>query len=243
MIRIAALLTALLVVSGCQSGPPPPLVVFAASSLTRTFTALSGALTDADSDTAVELAFAGSADLLTQLANGARADVLATADVPTMDRAAAAGLLADSPISFATNRLTIAVAPGNPKGVRSFRDLDRVAAVACAPQVPCGSGLARLRSQTGVRLQPVSEESSVTDVMNKVISGQADAGLVYVTDARAAGDRVTAVDFPEAPVNTYQVAMLNDARDRALAHRFIDLVTGTAGRQVLADAGFAAPGG
>ena len=219
------------------------MVVFAAASLTKPFTALSGAFTGASSTTAVELSFAGSADLLNQLTHGAVADVLATADVPTMDKAAGAGLLAGPAVSFATNRLTIAVAPGNPKQISSFRDLTRVSLVTCAVQVPCGSALPRLQSQARVRLRPVSEESSVSDVLNKVTSGQADAGLVYTTDARAAGDEVTAVEFPEAAgaVNTYRIAVLRNARDPAQADRFINLVTGAAGRQVLADAGFGAP--
>lgn len=243
MARLAALLAALLLVGGCQSAPQPPLVVFAAASLTKTFTALSGAFTGTSSEAAVELSFAGSADLLTQLTQGAEADVLATADVPTMDKAARAGLLVGPAVSFATNRLIIAVAPQNPRGVKSFSDLTRVSLVVCAAQVPCGSATSRLEFQTGVQLRPVSEEASVTDVLNKVTSGQADAGLVYVTDARAAGDKVTAVDFPESSdaVNTYQIAVLKDARNPAQASRFVDLVTGAAGRQVLADAGFGGP--
>ncbi len=218
-------------------------MVFAAASLTKTFTALSGAFTGASSEAAIELSFAGSADLLTQLTQGAEADVLATADTPTMAKADRAGLLAGPAVPFATNRLTIAVAPGNPKAIKSFRDLSRVTAVVCATQVPCGSALSRLQTQTGVRLRPVSEESSVSDVLNKVTSGQADAGLVYVTDTRAAGGKADEVDFPESAdaVNTYQVAVLKNARNPEQANRFVDLVTGPAGRQVLADAGFGAP--
>ncbi len=243
MTRLAALLAVLLSAIGCQSGSQPALVVFAASSLTDAFTALGGVFTGAGARAAVELSFAGSADLLTQLTHGAAADVLATADVPTMDKAGRAGLLAGPALSFASNRLVIAVAPGNPKGVKSFRDLTGVSVVTCAPAVPCGSAVSRLQSQTGVRLRPVSEESSVADVLNKVTSGQTEAGLVYLTDARAAADEVTAVDFPESAgaVNTYQVAVLKDARDPARAKRFVELVTGAAGRRVLADAGFGAP--
>lgn len=237
------MLAVVLTVSGCQSGALPPLIVFAAASLTKTFTALSGAFAGASSQAAVELSFAGSADLLTQLTQGAEADVLASADIPTMQRAERAGLLAGPPVPFATNRLTIAVAPDNPKGIKSFRDLAGVNLVVCAAQVPCGSALSRLQSQTGVQLHPVSEESSVTDVLNKVTSGQADAGLVYVTDVRAAGRKAAAVDFPEAAgtVNTYVVGVLKDARHPEQARKFVDLVTGAAGRQVLADAGFGAP--
>lgn len=246
MIRVAAPLLAILLMSGCQSNSPPapqPLAVFAAASLTKSFTALGKTFTDANRGAAVELSFGGSADLLTQLSQGAQADVLATADIATMAKADLAGLLAGPATSFATNHLTIAVAPGNPHGVKGFADLARVGVVVCAPQVPCGSALPTLESRTGVALNPLSEESSVTDVLNKVTSGQADAGLVYATDARAAGDKVTAVSFRESAgaINTYQVAVLRSARNPALARHFVDLVTGADGAPVLAAAGFGKP--
>ena len=242
--RTTALLAVVAVLTGCgSSAPPHTLAVFAAASLRTTFTDLSAAFTGANPGAHVELTFAGSADLLSQLTQGARGDVFATADTATMDRADRAGLLAGPPIAFASNTLTIVVARGNPQGIKGFRDLPRVSLVMCAAQVPCGAAVARMEQNTGVRLNPVSEEPSVTDVLNKVTSGQADAGLVYVTDARSAGDAVSAVAFPEAAdaVNTYQVAVLNDATDPALARRFVDLVTGPAGRHVLAAAGFGPP--
>lgn len=233
----AAVLT--LAATGCQSRPPNVVAVFAASSLTNTFTVLSDDFTAG----VVELSVGGSADLLTQLTHGAQADVFATADTATMDKAIRAGLLDGPPQSFATNTLTIVVTTGNPKNVKSFRDLTRVGTVVCAQQVPCGAALPELQSRTGVQLRPLSEESAVSEVLNKVTSGQADAGLVYLTVARAAGENVTAVTFPEAAstVNVYQVAVLKTASDAVLAHRFVDLVTGPAGRRVLADAGFGQP--
>ena len=243
MMRFAALLFTLLMVGGCQSSPPHRLVVFAAASLTKSFTTLSEAFTATDPGAAAEPVFAGSADLLTQLTGGAEADVLATADVATMTKAEHAGLLAGAAVPFATNHLIIAVAPGNPKGVKTFADLARVGVVVCARQVPCGSAIAGLQARTGVKLQPLSEESSVTDVLNKVTSGQADAGVVYVTDVQAAGDKVTGVPFPEGAeaVNTYPIAVLKNARDPGLAHHFIAFVTGDSGWPVLAAAGFGKP--
>ena len=103
-----------------------------------------------------------------------------------MDKAAKAGLVAGAPVNFASNTLTIVVAPDNPKGITSVADLARpgLNVVVCAPQVPCGAATRRIETRPAVSLTPVSEESSVTDVLNKVTSGQADAGLVYVTDAR-----------------------------------------------------------
>ena len=230
--------------AGCTAPPPPDhLLVFAAASLRTTFTDLGDTFAAANPGTEVELSTAGSADLLAQLTQGADADVLATADTATMDSAARAGLLAGPPAPFASNTLTMVVAPGNPKGVKSFRDLADIVLVVCAVQVPCGSALPDLQDTTGVRLAPVSEESSVTDVLNKVTTGQADAGLVYVSDARAAGDAVTTVALPEASamVNTYQIAVLKGSDNAPLAGRFVDLVAGPTGSAVLAAAGFGKP--
>lgn len=239
------LLAAVSALSGCTDTTTlsPSVTVLAASSLTAPFTDLSQSFSTAEAGARVELSFAGSADLLTQLTHGAPGDVFAAADTATMDRAARAGLLAGPPSAFASNTLTIAVAPGNPKEIKGFRDLSSVSTVVCAVQVPCGAALPRLQHAIGVTLDPISEESSVTDVLDKVTSGQADAGLVYLTDARAAGDRVTVVAFPEAAgaVNTYQIAVLKAARDPALARRFVGLVTGPPGQQVLGAAGFGKP--
>ncbi len=240
---LARLLAVATVLGGCADTPSDSVAVFAASSLTTAFTSLGGAFSDANPPERVEFSFAGSADLLTQLIHGAPGDVFAAADAATMDKAARAGLLAGPPEAFAVNTLTIAVAPGNPRGIRGLRDLADVSVVVCAVQVPCGSALPRLQRDAGVRLAPVSEESSVTDVLNKVTNGQADAGLVYVTDARAASDKVSMVALPEAAtaVNTYQIAVLKDAREPGPARRFVDLVTGPTGRQALDAAGFGRP--
>lgn len=116
--------------------------------------------------------------------------------------------------------------------------------VVCAPQVPCGSATEKVEQATGVTLAPVSEESAVTDVLGKITSGQADAGLVYVTDAAGAGgDKVTSVPFPESSgaVNTYPIALLKDSKNTATAQKFIDMVSGPEGQKVLSAAGFAAP--
>ena len=115
--------------------------------------------------------------------------------------------------------------------------------VVCAPPVPCGATTQRIEDATGVQLDPASEESSVTDVLNKVTTGQADGGLVYVTDAFGAGDKVTAVKFAESAgaVNTYPIAVLKDAPQADLATKFVDLVIGEAGQKVLSQAGFAKP--
>ena len=229
--------------SGAASGGK--LIVFAAASLKKSFTDIGEQFKTDNSGSDIEFSFAGSSDLVTQLTQGAPADVFASADTKNMDKAAQAGLLSGSPVNFASNTLTIVTAPGNPKKIASFKDLAQpgLSVVVCAPQVPCGSATATVEKATGVKLNPVSEESQVTDVLGKVTSGQADAGLVYVTDAQGAGDKVTAVAFPESSdaVNTYPIAVLKQSKNQDLAKKFVDLVTGEAGQKILNAAGFAKP--
>ena len=250
--RIGALaFTAALVattLTGCSSNTPaaaPKIIIFAAASLTKSFTEIGKRFTADNPGSEIEFSFAGSSDLVTQLTQGAPADVFASADIKNMTRAAAAGLLAGDPVNFASNTLTIAVAPGNPMRISSLKDLARedVSVVVCAPAVPCGSATQKVEQAAGVRLNPVSEETSVTDVLNKVVTGQSDAGLVYVTDVRGAGDKVTGVGLPEAAgaVNTYPIAVLHQSAHADLARKFVDLVIGESGRRILDAAGFATP--
>lgn len=221
------------------------ILVFAAASLKNSFTDIGGKFKTDNPGASVEFSFAGSSDLVTQLTQGAPADVFASADTKNMDKAAQAGLLAGAPVNFASNTLVIAVAPGNPKKIASFQDLGRpgLDVVVCAPQVPCGSATQQVEQATGVQLNPVSEESSVTDVLNKVTAGQADAGLVYVTDGMGAGAKLTEVQFPEAAaaVNTYPIAVLKQSKNPDLAREFMGFVTGPDGQKVLNQAGFAKP--
>ena len=242
-----------LVLAGCGSSNETTstpssggsLVVFAAASLKKSFTEIGERFRADNPGAGVEFTFAGSSDLVTQLTQGAPGDVFASADTNNMDKARKADLLAGAPVNFASNTLTIIVAPGNPKKVNSFKDLTQpgLSVVTCAPQVPCGSATQKVEKATGVQLNPVSEESQVTDVLTKVTTGQADAGLVYVTDARGAGDKVTAVAFPESSdaVNVYPIAALKQSKDSALAAKFINAATSETGEKILAAAGFAKP--
>ena len=253
--RAAALGLVLLLVAAvaCASGEggerepsgATTLTVYAAASLTETFTEL-GILFETDHEAVeVTFAFGGSSDLVAQLQQGAPGDVLATADAASMRQAVEDDLLGGDPVDFASNTLQIAVPPDNPAGVASLQDLTApgVQVVVCAPQVPCGSATGKVEDAAGVDIDPVSEEQSVTDVLDKVRTGEADAGLVYVTDVRAAGDRVRGVRFPESSVgvNTYPIGFLEGGKHRDLAREFIELVTGDVGRRILADAGFAGP--
>lgn len=222
------------------------LTVFAAASLKSTFTELGSRFESDHPGTKVTFNFAGSSDLVAQLVQGAPADVFASADTNNMTKAVDAGVVAGDPVNFATNTLTIVTSPGNPKGIASFADLAKpgTQVVVCAPQVPCGSATEKVEKATGVTLRPVSEESAVTDVLGRIVSGEADAGLVYVTDASGAGDKVTTISFPESgwAVNTYPISVLKDSANLQAAHAFVDLVTDRpAGQEVLAAAGFAAP--
>ncbi|MCW2588770.1 MAG: molybdate-binding protein [Mycobacterium sp.] len=220
------------------------LMVFAAASLKQSFTQI-GEQFKTDTGTSVEFDFAGSSDLVTQLTQGAKADVFASADTKNMDTAVRGNLVAGTPVNFASNVLTIAVAPGNPKRIKTFQDLTKpgLNVVVCAPPVPCGAATKKVEDATGVKLAPVSEETAVTDVLGKVSTGQADAGLVYVTDVEGSGGKVTGVDFPESAqaVNTYPIAALKDSRNADLANEFVEYVTGEAGQKVLSRAGFGKP--
>ena len=246
---LPALLAGALLLAGCggsaSGAPEQGLTVFAAASLEGAFTELGERFEAGHPGAEVSFSFAGSGDLVSQVAEGAPADVLATADTATMQRLADDGLAPEHPALFATNALTIVTAPGNPEGVTSFAELadPGLAVVVCAPQVPCGAAARAVQEVTGTALSPRSEETSVTDVLAKVASGEADAGLVYATDAAAAADRVAQVPLPEAAgvVNGYPVAVLPGAASPRLAQEFADLVAGPVGRQVLADAGFGPP--
>jgi len=221
------------------------LTVYAAASLKKTFTGLATRFEASHPGTKVTLNFAGSSDLATQISQGAPADVFASADTKNMAKLSDASLLDGEPTNFATNVLEIAVPPANPASVWSLADLAKpgVKVVVCAPQVPCGAATEKVEKASGTTLKPVSEEASVTDVLGKVTSGEADAGLVYVTDVKTAGSKVKGITFPEASqaVNTYPIATVGPSKNKELARAFIELVIGSEGRKVLADAGFGAP--
>ena len=252
-----AALAVIAVIAGCShsnsasttgsagGGVTGSITVFAAASLKSAFSKLGAQFQTNNPGTHVAFSFAGSSDLVSQLTGGAPADVFASADTANMTKVVNAGLVAGNPVNFAANTLTIVTAPGNPKNIHSFADLAKPGelVVVCAPQVPCGAATKKVESATGVTLHPVSEESNVTDVLGKVVTGQADAGLVYVTDAAGAGAKVTTVAFPESSgaVNTYPIAVINGSKNPAAAQKFVDLVTGPDGRKTLAAAGFAAP--
>ena len=216
------------------------LNVYAAASLTETFGELETDFEAANPEVDVRFNFAGSQDLVTQLGEGADVDVLATANESTMKKAAEASQV-DAQTIFVTNTLTLITTPGNPAGVTGLdSSLDGVKLVICAPEVPCGKLTKTLTDKLGVTLHPVSEEQAVTDVRGKVSSGQADAGIVYKTDALAEGDAVDTVEIQGADeaVNKYPIALVSASTKKDYGQKWIDLVLSTEGQAILEEAGF-----
>lgn len=227
---------------GDGDGGTTTITVFAAASLTSSFEQVAEDFEAENDGVEVQLNFAGSSDLVAQIQEGAPADVLASADEATMDKATADDLVG-GPTLFAANTLEIVVPPGNPAGVTSVDDLtqDGLNLVLCAPEVPCGAAAEAVAEAADLDLSPVSEEQSVTDVLSKVTTGEADAGLVYVTDVVAAGDDVEGVEIPGDvnAVNLYPIATVADSAEAELAQAFVDMVLAQTGQDVLAAAGFA----
>ncbi|GAA4889374.1 molybdate ABC transporter substrate-binding protein [Saccharopolyspora cebuensis] len=246
--KFVAALVAVLAVAGCGQRADTgsqQLTVLAAASLTEAFEEVAARFEQQHPGVSVRFDFQGSSTLAEQVVQGRQADVLASADPATMAEVVRTGATAGQSATFATNRLAIAVPPGNPAGIRSLADLGDPGAVVvvCAPQVPCGAATEEVERAAGVRIQPASEENDVKSVLRKVVAGEADAGLVYRTDVRAAGGSVEGIEFPESAraVNDYPIAALADAPNPELADRFADFVRGPAGREVLAAHGFGAP--
>ncbi|MBK1785377.1 molybdate ABC transporter substrate-binding protein [Prauserella cavernicola] len=254
---LAGVLSVVLVVSACGGSDGSSdegsgggdgnrtLNVFAAASLTEAFGELEKQFEAEHDGVDVRLNLAGSSQLASQINEGAPADVFASANEKNMDKVVEAGGVEGQPETFATNKLTIAVPPGNPKGITSFADLagDDLTVVVCASQVPCGSATEEVEQATGVTLSPASEEQDVKAVLTKVELGEADAGLVYVTDVTSAGDKVESVEFPEAEqaINDYPIAVLAEAGQSELAQQFYDLVLGRSGQEELSKVGFGTP--
>ena len=221
------------------------VTVFAAASLQDAFETLAASFQDAHPGVRIAFDFQGSQDLVASLDGGSPADILATANNSTMTDAANKGLVGEQ-TEFATNVLTLIVPAGNPAGVTGINDgsLDKADLVVCAPEVPCGEATQKLTTELGVTLNPVSEEQKVTDVRGKVESGEAQAGIVYTTDAAKAGDKVEAIALPpNSVINHYPIALTKSAANSQAAQAFIDYILSPEGQKVLQDTyGFGAPG-
>lgn len=228
--------------SATASARPATVTVFAAASLTAAFQAMAGAFETAQPGMKVQLNFAGSPTLVQQIQQGAPADVFASADEANMQKLVDGGEVAGAPQLFARNTLQIVTAAGNPQHITGLADLAKpgLTIALCGPTVPCGRYATEAFGKAGITVPPASQELDVKAVVSKVLAGEADAGVVYATDARAAGGKVAAVAIPE-PMNVvarYPLALLKGAPNQPAAEAFVAFVVSPAGQQVLAPFGF-----
>ena len=216
--------------------------VLAASSLTDVFGVLKTAYEAKHPEITVNLSLGSSTDLAEQAADGAPGDVLATADETAMTIAQDADVT-ENVATFATNVLVIVTPPGNPAGIEGLADLDGSTWVRCADEAPCGRVALGVLDDNGITAEPASLEEDVRSTLEKVSDGEADAGLVYATDAVAAGDSVETIEIPgaEQELTSYFVARLGQSVDADLAQEWVDLVTSDVGQQALTKAGFTLP--
>ena len=224
------------------SGSPTEIKVFAAASLTAAFTKIGQEYTAANPNTRVTFNFAGSQALATQIQQGAPADVFASADTTNMNKVKD---LVDTPQNFAGNLLQIIVAKGNPKGIKGLSDLSRsdLKVVLAAPDVPAGKYARQALDAQHITVKPVSLEDNVKAVVTKVSLGEADAGIVYVTDVTAGGEKVEGVDIPNdqnVPA-TYPIATVKASGHQSQAQAFVEMVRSDQGQQVLKSYGFLPP--
>lgn len=243
-VLVGAALLSLLPLTACRGGDDEATItVLAASSLTGTFTELGRQFEKEHDGVTVKFAFDSSATLAQQATDGAPADVLATADQTTMDSAKSAQ--AETPQVFATNVMVLATPADNPAQIQRFSDLDKpsVKFVVCVPTAPCGKIGQALLDQNHITGKPVSQEVDVKSVLAKLTEGEADAGIVYTTDAVAAADQVLTFPIPgtDQQVTTYPIVALKQSDNADLAQEFVDLATGSNGRQILKKAGFGEP--
>jgi molybdate transport system substrate-binding protein len=254
---VMSAIAALLLVSACggvaggpASSPSAPqisgnLTVLAAASLTDAFTKIGDDLHRKYPGIASTFSFAGSPTLVTQIQQGAPADIFASADQANMQKVVNGGFASGTPSVFAHNKLEIAVQAGNPKHIASVTDLanSAIKVVVCAPGVPCGTYSTATFGKAGITVKPVSQEQDVKSVLTKVALGEADAGIVYVTDvkaAKASGSQVDGVTIPDNLNTTaeYPIAELKTTRSDPAAKAFIDYVLSDDGQKTLESFGF-----
>ncbi|MEO3973295.1 molybdate ABC transporter substrate-binding protein [Streptomyces sp. CAU 1734] len=225
-----------------RNPPAADLTVLAASSLTDVFETAGAAYEKSHPGTDLTFSFAGSQELAAQVRQGAPADVLVTADTKTMD-----GLRAETgtPAVIARNRLVIVTTEGNPERIDALGDLadSGLKVVLAAPEVPVGRYSAQVLDAAGVKVRPVSQEPNVRAVLSKVELGEADAGIVYKTDADGARDKVDAIEIPDAQnaIARYPAATLKTSEHSAAAAAFVAWLGGPEAQKILREAGFQQP--
>jgi molybdate transport system substrate-binding protein len=221
------------------------VVVFAASSLTAAFNEMGTAFNAANPDSNVTFNFAGSSDLVAQINQGAPADIFVSADDSNMKKLTDAAENAGDPVSIARNSMEILVEKGNPKAIATVADLAKpgTIVVLCAEAVPCGKNAAAVLKNAAVTVTPASLEDKVTGVVTKISTGEADAGIVFVTDVNTAGDAAQGVEIPDDinVISNYPMVVTKEATNPQSAQTFIDFVASDAGQAILAKYGFLAP--
>ena len=226
--------------------PSGTLVVFAAASLNAAFDKIGAQFEKANPGVTVKFNYAGSSSLVTSIKQGAPADVFASANTQNMTAVTDENLASGTPKVFARNDAEIMVEAGNPKNIKSVSDLANPAikVVLCAPAVPCGSLAQQVFKKAEVTVKPVSEETSVSGVVTKVSLGEADAGLVYVTDVKAGGDKIEGVAIPpdQNVIADYPIVQLKDAPNGTASAAFVSYVLSPPGQEALASYGFLPPG-
>ena len=229
--------------SGAPQKATGELKVLAAASLKASFTEIGTQLEKDNPGLHVTFDFQGSQTLVSSLSEGNEADILATADEPTMNKAVEQKLVGER-TEFATNVPTLIVPKGNPANVKGIdSSLDNAKLVVCVDTAPCGHAAKELAKAYNVTLNPVSEEQKVTDVRTKVESGEADAGVVYKTDAVAAKDKVDEITIDnKGVVNHYPIAQTAKPSNPEAAQVFINAITSKSGQDILAKYGFGKPG-
>ena len=223
------------------------VTVLAAASLTDSFKEIGSAFENANPGSKVTFSFASSSSLATQINQGAPADVFASADTANMDKltASSGAGTATPPVTFAANKLQIIVGKGNPKAIAGLADLARsgLIYVTAAPEVPIGAYARQVLDKAKVTVTPKSLETDVKAVVNKVTLGEADAGIVYATDVKAAGDKAVGVAIPDDlnVVAKYPIAVTKASKNASAATAFVGFVTGAPGQTILEKYGFTKP--
>lgn len=227
--------------TGSSAALSGSITVFAASSLTGSFTALATSFEHSHPGTTITFRFDASSTLASSITQGQHADVFASASTKSM----ALVNQAKTPVNFATNTMEIATPPGNPAHITGVADLAKggVQVALCDPAVPCGATALAVFAKAGVTVKAVSNEPDVKATLAKVEIKEVDAAMVYVTDVRSAGAKVVGVPIPAAQnaSTTYPIAVLSGSSNVPLARAWVAYVLSAAGQQVLRAAGFSAP--
>ena len=231
-------------VAASSALPAGTITVFAAASLKETFTQIGKQFETAHPGDTVKFSFGASSTLATQITSGAPADVFASAAPKNMQTVVSAGD-ASNPQDFAKNTAEVAVPPSNPAKVTSVNDLAKssVKVALCEPQVPCGVVAAEVFKNAGITVKPVTLQPDVKSVLTQVELGNVDAGVVYVTDVKAAGAKVTGVPIPASDnaSTTYPIATISNSKNQSIAQAFVAYVLSPPGQAVLSAAGFQGP--